>query len=198
MAKGNQNGNGNGAPEGTPEFKPLSAITAEQWKAACAAAGYGIDGDNVIIGVSDDNAGYLVPLAAPVDINMENLARALLGHALRVGQQGVKASKSPSRQVAIDSAASALNGKYKPSRDRSTDVVEKERDRLFREFVKAKVLAVKPDADDAAIDATVEKQAATDAGKEKLAEFRKAVIDAGSYAVARKGKATAGAIEIAL
>jgi hypothetical protein len=202
MAQGQRNGNGNpnGTPEGTPEYKPLASLTPEIWSAACAAAGFTVNGNNeAVIGISGDSGdGYLVAIPAPMAIDMGNLVRACLGHALRVGQSGVKASKAPNREVATTSANSAMNGGYKPSRERSNDIALSEAERLFEVHVGNLVRQAKPDASEDDIAATHKKQAASDGGKAWIAAKKAEVLANGTYAVNRKGKGTGAEVAITL
>lgn len=196
--QGNGDNGGNGE-QPQPEFKPLAAITAEIWRDACAAAGFPMnESGQPLVPVSDEKGhGYLVPLMVPSDINMDNLVRALYGHGLRVGQTRTKAAEAPSVQVATDAANSALNGKYKPSREPKSDIIDKEAARRFKEdIVRPKVMAAKPGSNEAAVDATVKKQALLPTGIEKLAELRKAVIADGTYVPKAKGAVVEESVDI--
>jgi hypothetical protein len=197
MAQGQRNNNHGTQAE---SFKPLAAMPADVWSKAVAAAGYTVDDNgNAMIPVSGDTGdGYLVSVSTPTDIDMGNLVRALLGHALRVGQAGVKASKSPSREVATASANSALNGGYAPQRDRNVDVAEREAERRFEVHVTAQARAVRPDASEDDIAATVKKMAESDAGKAWIANAKREVIANGTYSVSRKGAGKGDAIAITL
>lgn len=193
MAQGNQGNQGN---VGTAN---------ETWTKAGADAGYAIHNGLPHIGVSgDEGDGFIVPLSAPdwfhnvPEDARPNVFRAMASHALRVGQAKVKQAETPTRSTAIDAANSALNGGYKPTRERGNDIVESEAARMFGDHVSKLVLAAKPDATSAMIDATVATQADTDKGKALIAKFRGEIVERGTYAVSRKGKGKAGAVTVEL
>ena len=194
MAQGQRNGNGNGE-------QPVSLIniSPDDWAKAAVAAGYTVHNGLPVIGVSGESGdGYLVSIAVPTSIDPANLARALLSHALRVGQSGVKASKSPDRTVATDAANGALNGNYKPQRERDNDIVEREAKRMFEAHVSGLVKAAKADATDDDIAATVKAQSETDAGKNWIDAKKAEILAAGTYTVARKASGKAAAVAITL
>lgn len=173
------------------------------WAKSAANAGYFVSGENVPhIGVSGDSGpGFIVPLPAPAWFNSiadeptrDNVFRAMAAHALRVGQAKLKASDAPTRDIAAEGAASALNGGYKPSRERSNDIVDSATAKMFADHVRARVLAVKSDATESQIESTIAAQAETDAGKALLAKMRGEVVANGTYVVSRKGKGTTGAV----
>jgi len=172
------------------------------WAKSAANAGYAVHNNMPLIGVSgDEGDGFIVALVAPSwfqaiadEPSRDNVFRALAAHALRVGQAKLKAAETPTKEIAIESANSALNGGYKPSRERTNDIVGSEAAKLFTDHVRARVLAVKSDATESQIDATIAAQAETDAGKALLAKFRDRVLTTGTYSVSRKGKGKTGAV----
>jgi hypothetical protein len=191
MAQGQRNGN---------STKPLATLSPEVWAAACASAGYTVDDSgNAVIGISGEKGdGYLATIPCPVDMDPENLARAALQYALRVGQAGLKASKSPDRDVATKAAQSAVNGGYKPSRDRSVDIVEREAEREFELHVRARVKETDPNASEDDIAATLKKMAESEGGKAWIADKKAEVLARGTYAVSRKAGSKGEAIAITL
>lgn len=176
------------------------------WVAAADSAGYATHDGKALIGISGDSGdGYIVGVPAPSwfasvrDEGMRrNLAQALLAHALRVGQAKVKAEDNPTREHATAGAASAIDGTYKPSKSRDNNIVDSETAKRFANHVKAAVLAKVPNATTEQIDATVAKQAETEAGKALIAKFRGEVLESGTYTVSRKGGGKAQALEISL
>lgn len=154
------------------------------------------------IGISgDEGDGFIVPVPAPDwfhaiadEGTRDNVFRAMLGHALRVGQAKVKAAKEPSRQIAADGVASALNGGYKPGRETDNNIIESEAMRGFSGFIRSRVLAANPGASDADVDGVVKAELEKDRGKAKLAEFREQVQKAMTYTPARKGKGKASTV----
>lgn len=192
MAQGNQN--------------EAAAQNGVMWAESAARAGYTVHEGVPYIGVSgDEGDGFLVGLGAPSwfglvgdEPSRDNVFRALAAHALRVGQGKLKAADKPTREIATDGANSALNGAYKPSRERSNDIVDSEASRQFTDYVRAKVLAVKADATESQIAATVSAQSETDAGKALLAKMRGEILAKGTYAVSRKGKGSSTAVAITI
>jgi|ERR1700693_1383203 len=176
---------------------------ATLWAESAARVGYTVHNGVPHIGVSgDEGDGFIVPLS-PVpshfhliesESERDNNFRALASHALRVGQAKLKAADTPTRELAGAGVASALNGGYKPSRERSNDIVDSEAARMFSDHVKARVLAVKSDATESQIEATVSAQADTDAGKALVTKFRATILERGTYSVSRKGKGKTGAV----
>lgn len=201
----NGNGGNGGNENPVPEFKPLAAITGDLWAAACSAAGYPMDANNCpMVPVSGEQGdGFIVSVLPPVDIDMSNLVRALLQYALRTGQGGVKGKDAagneivPTLALATESANAAMNGSYKPSRERSaTDLMTKEADRRATERVTAGVRKQKPEASDDDIAASVKAWFDSDRGKARLVELRKEVMEDRTYKPSRKGTGKGTVIEV--
>lgn len=176
---------------------------ATLWAEAAARCGYSVHNGSPLIGVSgDEGDGFIVPLPAPSYMThitdegtRDNVFRALAAHALRVGQAKLKAADKPTREVATEGVASAVNGGYKPGRERTNDIVETEARKRFDMHVRNRVLAVKADATEAQIVSTIAAQADTDGGKKLLAKLTADILSDGVYTVSRKGKG-AGAVSI--
>jgi hypothetical protein len=179
------------------------------WAESAARNGFAVANGVPHIGISpDEGDGFIVPVPAPAwfahvpsEGERDNVSRALLAHALRVGQAKVKSEDKPTREHASAGVASVIDGSYKPSRDRSNgnDIVETEAMRRFIAVnVRPKVLEKVPAATDKQIEDTAKAQAETERGKALLAEHRAAVLESGTYTPARKGGAKAGALAIEL
>ncbi len=176
------------------------------WAKSAANAGYTVHENVPYIGISPDKGdGFIVPLAAPQwfagirdEGTRDNVFRGMAAHALRVAQSKIKAAETPTRAIATEAAASALNGGYKPSKSRDNDIVGSEAAKLFRNHVANLVKAQIADATDSQIDATVAAQVETARGKEVLAGFAKTVMETGTYSVGRKGAAKADKVSIEL
>src|ERR1700687_4058884 len=88
------------------------------WAESAARAGYTVHNGVPHIGVSgDEGDGFIVPIAAATwfqhvddEGTRGNEFRGMAAHALRVGQAKLKAADKPTREIAIEGAASALNG----------------------------------------------------------------------------------------
>lgn len=177
------------------------------WGKSAASAGYAIHNGLPLIGISPDTGdnGFLVPVNPPAWFHLvddegqrDNVFRALIAHALRVGQAKVKATKEPTAAVAAEGANSVIAGSYKPGRERGNDIVEREAARAFETHIGAMVRQKNPAADQATIDATVSKYADTAYGKTTLAKFREEIIGRGTYTVSRKGAKAGDALELEL
>ena len=179
--------------------------TAVMWAESAARAGYAVHNGVPYIGVSGENAGFIVPLAAPAFFGTiedagvrDNVFRAMAAHALRVGQAALKAKDATEdRETALAGVNAALSGSYSPSRERSNDITESEVDRQFAAHVETLVRAKVPTATAEQIAATVAKMADSDAGKKWKAEARNRVIEAGTYVVSRKAS-KGSALDISL
>lgn len=178
---------------GAPEH---GVSAADLWAVSAANCGYAVHSGMPLIGISGDvGEGFLVAVPAPAwfahvatDGERDNAFRAVVGHALRVGQSKVKAAKEPTREIAEGGVKAAVDGSYKPSKDRSTDILDAESVRMFAAHIEALVRAKQPEAAAAVVANTVEKHAATDKGKAMIAANRAVIIERGTYTVSRKGK----------
>ena len=190
--------------ENTNENIIVNGTDARTWAETCADMGYAVTTDGLpLIGISpDEGDGFLVPVPEPKGFDTfepsmrRAIGRAMLADALRVGQAKVKAEKAPTLATAIDAVTSVMNGTYKPSRDRSLDVLEREADRAFAALIREKVLAAKPDATEATIEKTRKDWLDKAEGKAKLTEFRDAILASGTYTVSRKGRGKAETVTI--
>lgn len=169
----------------------LLNMSAADWAKACGDAGYCIRNGKPLIGISDDNSentvGYIVELDFP-KIDPVNLARALCAHALRVGQSGLKAANKDDRSnaVATESANRALNGTYEPQTKRENDILESESMVAFKAMLAEKIREKSPDATDAVINNTVNKEKDTDRGKAWLKAKRDEIDQSRTYTIARR------------
>lgn len=179
------------------------ASVASLWAESASNAGYTVQDGVPYIGVSGDvGDGHIVPVPAPAWFvaiedqgQRDNVFRALAAHALRVGQSSLKKENDKgTREHAVAGVHAAVNGTYKPGRERANDILDAESGRMFSDHVKARVLAVKADATQADIDLTVDAQAKTDAGKALLNKFRADILARGTYTVSRKGQRTTGSV----
>jgi hypothetical protein len=162
---------------------------ADAWARAAANRKYGIHNGVPYVGAE----GHVVPLPVPGDwfANVPTVSQGTVFQALaeyvgnRVAQPTAKAENA-THDAVVAAAASALTNGFDPARSREKDPVEAEVERQFAALVRAKVLEQKPDATDEQIEAFTAKQATTDAGKAKLAEFRETILNSGTYSIQRK------------
>lgn len=175
---------------------------SSSWAGAAARCGYAIHNGQPLIGISGKGIGFIVPLPEPDYFTVvtdegvqENVFRAVAGHALRVGQAKVKASKAPSREDAIAGVLSAVAGTYKPSKERSSDILDSTAMRLFEARIETRVAALGPDAlviggkaepFAKVVAGTVAAQLKLPRGQEVLKECRAQAAESGTYVPSTK------------
>lgn len=178
----------------------------EAWVSAASDRGFGVHNGNPLIAAApEEGDGFILPLdPAPEWFrHVPHDSRGLVFQAVaeyvqnRVAQPAAK-KDGATRETVSKAVHDALNGGYKPTRERDKDVVGNEAARMFRSHVERLVRAKKADATDTEIDATVNAHVDTDAGKALLAKFREDVLAKGTYTVSRKGKAKSGSVAIEL
>lgn len=164
---------------------------ADAWARAAASRKYGLHNGVPYVGAE----GHVVPLPVPGEwfANVPTVSQGTVFQALaeyvgnRVAQPTAKADNA-THDAVVAAAASALTNGFDPARSREKDPVEAEVERQFAALVRSKVLEQKPDATDAQIEAFTEKQAGTEAGRAKLAEFREDILRKGVYQPPRRSK----------